>query len=228
MWLHVILRDKADQILWQSGAWDAATGRLAASPGPKVYEVQQGIWDYNGSGDCDVEDAADGRHLFHFVRNNCIALDNRIPPLGFRPRRADGQVDPETMPVAYDYEETSPGSGELVNWDTTRYLIPIPEGAGSPVSVEATLYYQTASDEYIEFLRDQAVEHSFPDDCLDRAAGPIGMTRGEYLYALWTDPDYGRSPPVDMGSAATIVDVTELFSDGFETGDASRWSSGTP
>jgi hypothetical protein len=31
-----------------------------------------------------------------------------------------------------------------------------------------------------------------------------------------------------MGNAATVVDVHDLFSDGFESGDASRWSSGTP
>jgi hypothetical protein len=227
MWLQVVARDHQGQIFWQSGAWDPTTGILADDPAVKVYEVQQGIWDFNGDGHCDVEDAATGGHLFHFVRNNCIALDNRIPPLGFRPRTASDQPDPETLPVNYSYAETSPGSGELVNWDTTSYLIPVPPSDSTRIEIEVTLNYQTASKEYVEFLRDQAIEHDFPDDCLQRTAGPIGMSRGEYLYAVWSDPRYGRSPPVNMGGATVGVKVVDLFADEFESGDVSLWSSST-
>lgn len=228
MWLHVVARDDQGQIFWESGAWDPATGKLADTPFVKVYEVQQGIWNFNGDGRCDVEDDATGKHLFHFVRNDCIALDNRIPPLGFRPRTASDQLDPETVPVNYSYPETSPGSQELVNWDTTAYLISIPLGTTSQIEIEATLNYQTASKEYVEFLRDQAIEHGFGDDCIDRASGPIDMSRGEYLYTLWSDPRYGRSPPVNMSSATTSVGGVGLFADGFESGDVSLWSSSTP
>ena len=228
MWLRVVARDDHDQVLWQSGLWDPATGILADNPPVKIYEVQQGIWNFNGDGRCDVVDNATGKHLFHFVRNNCVALDNRIPPLGFRPRTPDDQLDPETVPVNYSYPETTHGSQELVNWDTTTYLIPVPPGTTSRIDVEATLFYQTASKEYVEFLRDQAIENSFPDDCIARTTGPIDMSRGEYLYSLWTDPRYGRSPPVNMDSSTASVAVVDLFADGFESGDTSLWSSTTP
>ncbi|MEJ2085932.1 MAG: hypothetical protein P8Y44_09675 [Acidobacteriota bacterium] len=138
-----------------------------------------------------------------------------IPPLGF-----SGGSDPETRPVNYDYPEAAPGV--LVNYDVTQYQIPVPEGTPGPVTVAATLYYQTASKEYVEFLRDQAVERGFADDCVERANPlPPGMSRGEYLYALWSDANgtkYGKSPPVDMGTAEGVTEVLPqlLFEDGFE------------
>ncbi len=229
MWLHLTAKDGADQVFWESGAWDSDTGVLSDDSQVKIYEVQQGIWNHNGTGTCDVEDAA-GNHLFHFVLNNCVALDNRIPPLGFTPETAPGVPDPETVPVNYTYPETSPGSGVLVNWDTTQYSIPVPPGTVTPITVEGTLYYQTASKEYVEFLRDQAVDNGFADDCLDRSDPlPAGMSRGEYLYALWSDPAYGRSPPVDMGTASAQVTVVDnIFADGFESGDTSRWTQTVP
>jgi len=223
MWIHVVAKDSEDVTIWESGAWSSATGDLSEDPQLKVYEVQQGIWNENGTGTCDVEDI-DGNHLFHFVRNNCVALDNRIPPLGFT-----GGGDSETRPVNYSYPEASPGV--LVNYDLTQYQIPIPEGAPGPVTVEATLYYQTASKEYVEFLRDQAVERGFADDCVERSNPlPQGMSRGEYLYSLWGDANgtnYGKSPPVDMGTAGGITEIL-LFEDGFESGDSSAWSGVLP
>ena len=220
MWIHVIAKDGTDSTLWESGAWSPETGVLSEDPQLKVYEVQQGIWNENGLGACDIEDS-EGNHLFHFVRNNCVALDNRIPPLGFT-----GANDVETRPVNYTYPEAS--LGVLVNYDVTEYQIPISSGTPGPVTVAATLRYQTSSKEYIEFLRDQAVERGFPDDCVGRSEPlPPGMSRGEYLYSLWADPAYGKSPPVDMATAQGITDIA-LFADGFESGDTASWSSATP
>ena len=230
MWLNVTARDGLDQVFWESGAWDPSTGILTHDPQVKIYEVQQGIWDHNLTSSCDVEDDVTGEHLFHFVLNNCIALDNRIPPLGFKPETDLGDPDPETVPVNYDYPETVPDSGILVNWDITQYVIPVPPGALLPVTIETTLEYQTASKEYVEFLQNKAVENNFPDDCLDRT-DPLdpGMSRGEYLYSLWDDPSYGRSPPVAMGSAdADVLELGVLFTDGFESGDTSAWDSTRP
>lgn len=222
MWLHVAARDGLGAVFWESGAWQSDTGELSADPQLKVYEVQQGIWNYNGTAECDVDDAVSGKHLFHFVRNDCIALDNRIPPLGFT-----GGADLETRPVGYVYPETTPGSGVLVNWDLTSYDLPVPAGTASPVTVEATLRYQTASKEYIEFLRDQAVDNGFPDDCVDRNVPlPAGTSRGEYLYALWQVS--GRSAPVDMASDTGSAVVAELFADDFESGDLDAWSDSLP
>ncbi len=118
-----MVRDGSGDAIWQSGAWDPSTGVLAQDPQLKVYEVKPGIWDHNGSGECDTTDSG-GNPLFHFVLNNCVALDNRIPPAGFT-----GMNDIETRPVNYTYPETSPGSGILVNYDDTSYTVPIPASA---------------------------------------------------------------------------------------------------
>ncbi|MEE4272289.1 MAG: hypothetical protein V2I67_11475, partial [Thermoanaerobaculales bacterium] len=107
MWLDIVVRDEGGDTVWRSGAWDPATGALAEDPQLKAYEMKPGIWDFNGTDQCDTENL-DGDPLFHFVLNDCIALDNRIPPEGFT-----GGADIQTMPVSYTYPETSPGSGIL-------------------------------------------------------------------------------------------------------------------
>lgn len=219
MWLDVTVRDGGGAVVWRSGGWDPATGALADDPQLKVYEVKPGIWNLDGDGECDVADSA-GYPIFHFVLNDCIALDNRIPPLGFT-----GGDDLETRPVNYSYPETSPGSGVLVNFDDTSYSVVVPPSAAGPLEVEATLLYQTASDHYVAFLRDQAVGHGFPDDCIPRSTGPADMSRGEILYDMWTR--HGRSPPVTMAGASLSIPV-HLFADGFESGDTGAWSAAAP
>ncbi len=217
MWLNVAVRDGDDVPLWEGGAYDPATGELTEDGQIKIYRVEPGIWNLNGTGQCDADDAG-GSPLFHFALNNCIVVDNRIPPLGF-----SGMSDLETQPVGYSYPETSSGSGILVNFDVTEYQIPIPVGAAAPITVEATLYYQTASREYVEFLRDQAVDNDFPDDCI---SGTPAMSRGEILHDMWER--YDRSPPVGMVSDTAEVGFAEIFSDGFESGDTTAWSASVP
>jgi hypothetical protein len=219
MWLELAVRDGLGTTIWRSGGWDPVTGALAQDPQLKVYETKPGIWNRNGTFQCDTADGGGGP-LFHFVLNDCIALDNRIPPEGFT-----GMSDLETRPVGYTYPETSPGSGILVNFDVTEYVVTIPASAGGELTVEATLRYQTASDDYVLFLLDQAVTHGFPDDCIPRSTGLPDASRSEILYDMWTR--YDRAPPVAMAAAATAVEVG-LFLDGFESTDTSAWSSTVP
>lgn len=208
MWLHVVARDGADKVLWENGAWNPATGELAQDAQTKIYETLQGIWN-SGTQTCEIEDGM-GRKQFHFVLNNCIAKDNRIPPLGFT-----GGTDLETRPVGYSYPPIAPGAAALVNFDETAYTIDLPPGSSGPVTVTATLKFQIASDDYVTFLRDQAVERGFQDENTMCSTGPnrpftVGpqdQTRGEFMYDLWSDPAYGRSPPEDMVSASDSVVV---------------------
>ncbi len=199
MWIHLEARDAEGDVIWESGAYDPATGDLDHDDQVKIYQSKPGIWDANGTGECDMTDGL-GRETFHFVLNNCYVSDNRIPPLGFT-----GGDDIETMPVGYTYPETSPGSGILVNFDVTDYAIPVPALASLPLTVEATLRYQTASKEYIEFLRNEAVANGFPDDCLPRTDGLPTASRGEIMFDLWEA--YDRSPPVDMAVASSQVEL---------------------
>ena len=227
MWIHLEVVDALDTVIFESGAYDPSTAELTKDSQVKVYETIRGTWSPD---DMECIHTVNDVEQFHFVLANCIVSDNRIPPLGFT-----GGTNIETQPVAYTYPETSPGSGELVNYDDTSYTVPIPPGAVTPLTVRATLRYQTSSKEYIEFLRDEAINNSFPDDCTNRSSsftwpGALGVgdrSRGEYLYWLWDNID--KSTPFDMVDASTMVDIDPtLFADGFESGNTSEWSSTTP
>jgi hypothetical protein len=216
MWLNVQVRDANGGLVFESGAYDATTAQLTQDPQAHVYEVLQGIWNYHGTGTCDIENASNEK-MFHFVLNDCIARDSRIPPLGFTPATAADPNGYDLRPVGYTYAETSPGSGVLVNFDTATYTLAVPPGTVTPLTATARLYYQTASNYYIEFLRDEAVNEGFPDEnamCSGGpnrpfTVGPQSRTRGEYMYELWnnapddtTQPGYGKSPPELMQTSA--------------------------
>jgi hypothetical protein len=209
MWLHVEAYAGTQTVpFWQSGAWDPSTGELEIDSQTRVYETKQGIWNAQTQ-TCDTADSQ-GRAQFHFVLNNCIAKDNRIPPLGFT-----GGDSLETRPVGLTYPETTPGSGRLVNFDVANYTVPVPAGVEGEVTIKATLRFQIASDDYINFLKNQAVERNFePENTMcstgpDRpfTVGPQDKTRGQFIHDLWNDPEYGRSPPEDMVSHSATVTV---------------------
>lgn len=204
MWLEIDARDAdgAGAVFWKSGDYDAATGTLGdGDVAPKVYEVLHGVWDA-GTTTCVTQSGA-GKAQFHFVLNDCIAKDNRIPPLGFT-----GAANLELKPVAYVYPETTPGSGVLVNYDDTAFAIPIPANATPPIRVSARLRHQVVTRPYAEFLHDEAIDRGFPAEntlCADDrpsglATGPRDKSRGQFFYDLWTGN--GRSTPELAGSGA--------------------------
>lgn len=202
MWLNVRVTDGNGSPVFESGAYNAATGVLTEDPQIKIYEVLQGQWNLNGASTCDAADGG-GRKLFHFVLNNCVAKDNRIPPAGFR-----GGNSLELRPVGYTYPEVSPGV--LQHWDDTTYTVPVPPGTALPLTVTATLRFQLASKDYIEFLRDEAVEHNFETEnqMCNRSStvGPANQTRGHFMFDLWQE--YGRAPPFNMVTdSATTTEV---------------------
>lgn len=218
MWLNLQVRDANGALVFESGAYDENRATLSEDAQVRVYEVLQGIHD-PVSGACKVLDGS-GRPMFHFVLNNCIAKDNRIPPLGFSPATATDPNGYDLRPVGATYPETSPGSGVLVNFDAVNYQVSVPVGTVLPLSATARLYYQTSSREYIEFLRNAALENGMPSEnelcATARSPLPVGpqhRSRGEYMYQLWNGPlpgerifadafdgtraqvGYGKSPP---------------------------------
>lgn len=221
MWLNVQVHDAGGSLVAESGAYDPAGGLLTVDPQARVYEVLQGIFNRNGSDTCDVVDGV-GKPMFHFVLNDCVARDSRIPPLGFKPASAGDPNGYEVRPVPQGaYPETTAGSGTLVNYDMVTYAFNVPAGTVGPLSATARLYYQTSSKDYIEFLRDEAASNNFPGENLLCSGGPnrpflVGpkeRTRGQYMYELWNNPTaaergvedgvvgvlaatgYGKSPP---------------------------------
>ncbi|NLX13507.1 MAG: hypothetical protein GXY44_07630 [Phycisphaerales bacterium] len=134
MWINVQFRDAGGALLAESGAYDLDTGVLTYDSAIKIYEVKPGM-DETVAALAGVEPGPS----FHFVLNNKIFKDNRIPPRGFT-NAAFAEFG--GAPVAHSYED-----GQY--WDDTSYRVP--PGA---VSAEINLYYQSTSKEFIEFLRD--------------------------------------------------------------------------
>jgi hypothetical protein len=134
IWLNVQFFNDANELLGESGAYDTNTGILTRGDA-KIYEVHPGI-DTN----LNALLGFDAEATLHFVLNNKIYEDNRIPPRGFT-NATFAQFGGE--PVGHHYDD-----GQY--WDDTHYALP----AGA-TRAEVKLYYQSTSKEFIEFLRDE-------------------------------------------------------------------------
>lgn len=135
MWLNLRAYDAAGNLIYESGQYDPSSGVLQPDADLKVYEIKQGITPELAS----VLNLPAGES-FHFVLNNTVIKDNRIPPRGFSLAALELR---ELQPVGAAYV---PGQ----YWDDTVYDLSAYPGV---VRVFVTLYYQTASKEYIDFLR---------------------------------------------------------------------------
>jgi hypothetical protein len=163
-WLEVTVTDGDGEVVLHSGAYDADTALRLDDAQLRTYEVRM---------------AADGEEGFHFMRQDELLQDNRIPPRGFVPA-------PDTRPVGRDYPEQDDGT--LAWWDEAPYSAEVPRRLPKgELTIEATLWYQTTSREYVEFLRDE----NRTDDS------------GERVLALWED--YDRAPPEEMATASATV-----------------------
>lgn len=135
IWINVRAYNNAQQLIYESGAYDSTTAVLTHDADVKIYQIKPGI-----STTLAPVVGEDAGPSFHFVLNDSIYSDNRIPPRGFTNAAFDSIQSP---PVAYSYAD-----GQY--WDNTAYVVP-----GSAARVEVTLFYQTTSKEYADFLLDE-------------------------------------------------------------------------
>jgi len=153
MWLHVLARDMAGNVVYESGAYNAATGVLSMTPPPVVYEAELGISPALAGGL-----GLPGGKSFHFALNDTLLKDNRIPPLGFTNAAFDvfggRPVDPE--------HTGGPRYADGQNWDSSTFAMP-----ASAVRVWVELKYQTTSKDYVVFLRDQNTSNTTGQDLYD-------------------------------------------------------------
>ncbi len=159
MWLNVRFLRRDGSLLAEHGAYDADRALLHGHD-TKVYEAELGV-------DAAMA-AATGLPegpTFHFALNNRIVKDNRIPPRGFTNA---GFASVQAPVVGASYADGQ-------HWDDT--LFGVPAGAAS---AKVTLYYQTTSREYVEFLRDENRTNQ----------------AGQIAWDLWDEA--GRSAPVAM------------------------------
>lgn len=166
MWVNVQFSNAAQQLIAERGAYNSVTGVLSQYD-TKVYEARHGM----DRAVAALSGNAPGAS-FHFVLNNTTVKDNRIPPLGFTNA---GFAAAQAEPVGAAYADGQ-------NWDDTSFNIP-----RNAASATVTIYYQTASKEYLDFLRDANVTNIW----------------GDTLHQLWQNS--GMSPPVMMASRTIAV-----------------------
>src|SRR6185503_6823 len=174
MWLEVEVNDVAGVSLFHSGAYDLASATRATDPQLRTYEVRM---------------AANGVEGFHFILQDEVLQDNRIPPRGFVPR-------PETKPVGREYPTVSSGDAggtlTLAHWDDAPYELTIPRTASGMVVIRATLWYQTTSREYVESLQSSNTTDNY----------------GQKMLEIWERND--RAPPFGMATAMGAIAVDPL------------------
>jgi hypothetical protein len=136
VWLNVKAYDaQGGNLVYESGAYNPSTAVLTHDTDARIYEIQPGI----STRLSPVVGLPVGKS-FHFVLNDTVFSDNRIPPRGFT-NAAFAAI--QSPPVAHVYADSQ-------YWDETEYTLPF----------NARFYYQGTSKEYVEFLRDANVTNS--------------------------------------------------------------------
>jgi hypothetical protein len=169
MWINLKAFDLEGSLLYESGNYDFNSAILDHDADIKIYEIKPGP-------DTDIASLTGlpAAPSFHFVLNNKVYSDNRIPPRGFTNANFEAIQSP---PIGYSYAD-----GQY--WDNTQYSLP-----ETTYTVEATLYYQTLSKEYVEFLRDENVTDQ----------------SGQIMYDLWNNN--GKSSPELMNTTTFTIDI---------------------
>jgi len=140
MWLNVRFFDDSNSLIAESGAYNSQTGELAHDAQVEIYDIEPGISDSLAG----ILELTAGKS-FHFVLNDMVVKDNRIPPQGFTNAAFDAFGG---TPVDCSYVD-----GQY--WDHTYYNIPL-----AAASSKVNLYYRSTSKEFIEFLRDENATNS--------------------------------------------------------------------
>ena len=170
IWLNVKAYD-ADSILsYESGSYDTSTAVLTQDEDLKVYHIEPGVSPTLSP----IVDVPAGPS-FHFVVNDTIYYDNRIPPRGFTNANYTNIQSP---PIGYAYPD-----GQY--WDDTAYELPL-----DAMYAVVTLYYQTTSKDFVEFLQ---------------AANTTDNT-GSTAFNLWSSN--GKSRPEVMRTQTIEIPVT--------------------
>ena len=145
MWVNVKFYDAGGAVIKEIGEYSSIETKIFGKPvaaptiidpdKTTVYECLPGI----STQQAEKFNKTPGKS-FHFVLNDIIVKDNRIPPEGFNNAAFKEHL---SAPVGVTYED-----GQY--WDDVE--LELPEAC---VKLEASLMYQSASWEYIKFLAEE-------------------------------------------------------------------------
>lgn len=189
MWLEVTFLDGNGEQLATVGAYDHDSATLQEDT--RIWEIVHGL----------DEQAARRSGLppgpsFHFVLNNRLILDNRIPPRGYS-RRAFQAGGATVLGASYPDEHY---------WDDAPFEVP----DGAEVA-RVRLMHQTTTREYIEFLRDQnrtndAGRTAYEQWLLHGKSAPVSMAEGHIRLSSSRPPDpISFGPPVNAAGRTPVL-----------------------
>jgi hypothetical protein len=220
MWLNVRFLDSAGATISEINPYaplvtgtDAQGNKFHVSGGDLTVTHDELVYEANMSSSLTGEDKT-----FHFVLATDRHKDNRIPPRGFRIGEATARIaHPRWQGAdALDYFTTAEYAG---GYD--EIVITKPAEAAGWV---ASLYYQSTSKPYIEFLRDEikgtAISLSLPAPSGEPTAylaqtDPFFSTLkgwGDAIWDLWLH-NHG-SAPVRMTAAISAPRIVSFTVDG--------------
>jgi hypothetical protein len=205
-----IVASLAGEVVWKANPYDASAATLRGLPGSasspplgdgEVY-LDALVYEMHPSSTLTGESKT-----FHFALADGRSKDNRIPPRGFRIGEAAERLcepvwEGTVAPGYFTAAEYAGGHDDVT--------VTIPEVADEVV---VTLYYQTTSREYIEFLRDEinGSGATLPPEAYVATTDPFfdGLRAwGDTIWQLW---DHNRNVP---GAAPIPMAWTALVADG--------------
>jgi hypothetical protein len=175
MWIEVAVVDADGDVAPNGSGFLDATGHLIHDDDVRTYESELGVRQPDGT----------ALSSFHFVMNDTVLLDTRIPPAGFVP-----PDDADITPVGRDYSD---GMGGYRDYDEASFTVPAC-GDGN-LSLRVRLRYQSTTAEYIEFLASES------PPSLDPAM--MGRSWGEVVEEAWRT--HGGNQPVDMAEVTVAL-----------------------
>ncbi|WP_419174254.1 hypothetical protein [Desulfosediminicola sp.] len=162
MYLNIRFYDEAGGLVQEINPYDTVAGTFKGFVYPYAPEVESGVpWPAPLDEATEIHDDSlvyemkptssltEEEKSFHFALATGRYKDNRIPPKGFRIHEAAARLSTPVdqgadAPNYYSSAEYAGGYDDV--------SVAVPTGA---VKADITLYYQTTSREYIEFLRDE-------------------------------------------------------------------------
>jgi hypothetical protein len=180
MWIQVKFLNADGDVIENVGDYDHTTSTLDEDD-TTVFEMTLGMDEAIAA-----EAGLQAGHSFHLVLNNVILKDNRIPPKGFTNAQFQAIA---AAPVGEQYADGQ-------HWHDSIYNIPV----GSAQAV-ATLWFQSSTREYMEFLRDTNTTDG----------------RGQIAYDAWVAR--GKSAPVAMDAIMINLDPVNYGGDVDGDGD---------
>ncbi len=151
MFVNIRAYDDSDELIYEVNPYDSAAGTLKSMPASPVLSTSEIYLDELVYESHPSSSLTNELHTFHFVLADGRAKDNRIPPVGFDAANAAERHSLPVNPTTHLPDINFFTAEEYAGGYDDQSVSIIPGAA----RVEATLYYQGTSREFVEFLRDE-------------------------------------------------------------------------